>query len=381
MTPRIHLAVDNCFAYKRWTRPDAWARVVSGLGVSCVEASADTELDPLYVGPSYLETWLSEVRRAEEAHGVRVCNLYSGHGTYTTLGLTHTDAGVRERMVADWFYPMIRMAGELRCGIGFFAHGFEHRALQRAEDYAAQVELLLESLTRLNRFAGQVKCGRLAVEQMYTPHMYPWRLGDTEELLRQVTARSGRDFYFTEDVGHHQAKFLRPKRSALTGRPVRGVWLGTDRAFALADAEGAAAWDRISAEMDANPQLFSCPEDADCYAWLERLGCYSPIVHLQQTDGRSSPHHPFTAEHNRDGRITGEQVLRALQRSYQRPVAPHMPARCDEIYLTLEVFSSTVSIPHDLLQDYRESVRYWRRFVPRDGLTLDELVASLPANG
>lgn len=377
MTPRIYLAIDNCFAYKRHTRPDDWARVIASLGLKYIEASADTELDPLYMGLPYLEDWALRVKEAEARHGVRVCNLYSGHGTYTTLGLTHTDERVRERMIVDWFFPIIRMAGELGCGMGFFAHAFDHRFLQDHALYEQQIALLVGNLTRLSRYAGEVGCGRLGIEQMYSPHQYPWRIQDTEDLLRRVTSLSGRDFYFTEDVGHHHVRFMRPAREALSGDALRGVWLGTDRAFSLADAEGAAAWEEISSEMDRNPQLFSTARDGDCYAWLEALGCYSPIVHLQQTDGRTSAHRPFTEEHNRTGKITGERVLRALQRAYERPKQPGMPTSCEEVYLTLELFSATTSIMHDLLADCRSSIEYWRRFVPEDGLELAELTRRL----
>jgi D-erythrulose 1-phosphate 3-epimerase len=377
MTPRIHLAIDNCFAFKRYTQPDDWAQVIASLGLRNVEASADTELDPLYMGVPYLRDWALRVKEAEARHGVRVCNLYSGHGTYTTLGLTHSDERVRERMILDWFFPMIQMAGELGCGMGFFAHAFHHRCLQDRALYEQQVALLIQSLTRLNRHAGQFGCRTLGIEQMYSPHQYPWRIRDAEELLRLVTRESGRDFYFTEDVGHHHVKFMRPTREAVTSAGARGVWLGTDRAFALADAEGAAAWDEISSEVEGNPQLFSTVRDGDCYAWLETLGCYSPILHLQQTDGRTSAHLPFTDEHNRRGRITGEGVLCALQRAYERPDQPGMPTRCEDVYLTLEIFSGTTSIMHDLLADCRTSVEYWRRFVPADGLDLAELTSHL----
>ena len=377
MTPRIHLAIDNCFAFKRFTRPDDWAQVIASFGLSYVEASADTELDPLYTGAPYLRDWVLRVREAEARHGVRVCNLYSGHGTYTTLGLTHTDPRVRERMIAEWFLPMLRTAGELGCGMGFFAHAFPHPSLQDRALYDQQVALLTRSLVQLNRHAGELGCGPLGIEQMYSPHQYPWRIGDTEDLLRQVTRLGGRDFWFTEDVGHHLSKFMRPTRDALASAGSRGVWLGTDRAFALADAKGPAAWDEICGEMDGNPQLFSTARDGDCYAWLEALGGYCPIVHLQQTDGRTSAHLPFTDEHNRRGRITGEGVLRALQRGYQRSEQPGMPRRCEDVFLTLEIFSGTASIMHDVLADCRSSVEYWRRFVPRDGLELAELTERL----
>ena len=78
------------------------------LGVSNVEASADTEADPLYMGPEYMEDWTREVSKCGESIGVKVVNLYSGHGTYTTLGLGHPDVRVRERIREYWVKPMLR---------------------------------------------------------------------------------------------------------------------------------------------------------------------------------------------------------------------------------------------------------------------------------
>ena len=96
--PRIHLAIDNCFASKRWTEPREWLALASSMGLRNVEASADTEADPLYMGSEYMADWIGEVTRCEKDSGVKVVNLYSGHGTYTTLGLGHQDCRVRDRM-------------------------------------------------------------------------------------------------------------------------------------------------------------------------------------------------------------------------------------------------------------------------------------------
>ena len=45
--PKIYLAIDNCFGSKRWTEPREWMDTIKSLGVYYVEASADTECDPL----------------------------------------------------------------------------------------------------------------------------------------------------------------------------------------------------------------------------------------------------------------------------------------------------------------------------------------------
>ena len=375
MYPNIYLAIDNCVFYKRWTRPDEWAEKISSLGLHYVEASADTELDPLYMGRSYLHNWLASVRAASEKHGIKICNLYSGHGTYTTLGLAHTEESVRTHMIEDWFFPMVETAGQLSCGMGFFAHAFNHTVLQDPEEYAHYVDILTDALAHINRYAHSVGCSRLAVEQMYTPHQYPWRRKDTKQLIAEVSRRSGYNFYFTEDVGHHHPKFLRPtKETFLKGD---NIWLGSDHAFRLFKESGIDAWDAIAADMDRNPHLFTTGTDCNCYDTLRQLGCSSPIIHLQQTNGQQSAHLPFTPKENEKGIITGESILRAIKESYDRPVDTTMPDRVSDIYLTLELFSGTTSIMADVLGDCKASVEYWRRFIPEDGLPLDELVALL----
>ena len=87
--PKIYLTMDNSFATKRWTEPDDWARIIRDLGVSCIEASADTEADPFYCGEEYLAVDRRRCCAAGAKHGVQVVNFYTGYTTYRTLGLAH----------------------------------------------------------------------------------------------------------------------------------------------------------------------------------------------------------------------------------------------------------------------------------------------------
>lgn len=375
MYPRIYLAIDNCVFYKRWTRPDEWAEKIASLGLRYIEASADTELDPLYMGQEYLKNWVEEVKTAQERHGVQVCNLYSGHGTYTTLGLTHTEESVRNHMIEDWFLPMVRIAGVLNCGMGFFAHAFNHCILQDARDYERYIVILEDALAKINNYARSVGCKELAIEQMYTPHQYPWRINDTRRLLTEVSRKSGHGFYFTEDVGHHHPKFIRPTKEQACKN--KSAWLGSDNAFQLWQAHSDSAWDQIEVDMDAHPHLFTTNRDCDCYEIIRQLGCYSPIIHLQQTNGQQSSHLPFTAEMNKKGIISGDKILRALKAAYDQPIDAQMPERVSDIYLTLELFSGTTSIMTDVLSDCKTSVEYWRQYIPEDGIPLDVLVSRL----
>ena len=383
--PKIYLAIDNCFAFKRWTRPLDWARVIAGLGVNYVEASADTELDPLFMGRDYLKRWVTEARKAEKETGVRVTNLYSGHGTYCTLGLTHTDLQVQRRMIDDWFKALIDVAAQMQAGLGFFAHAFADFVLQDKALYAQYMEMLYNNLAELNTYAEQAGCAEVGIEQMYSPHQVPWRIWGAKKLMHEVTKRSRRSFYITEDVGHHHIKYVAPTeeqvKAALT-QHVHGakipVWLGTDKAYRLFDAAAerrdTIGLDAVMREIEENPHMFARIEDGDCYEWLRQVGCYTPIIHLQQTNGFVSAHKHFTPENNAWGKIEGRALLTALKHSYDAPEGEGMPQRCKKIYLTIEAFTATASINHDTLADYRSSVTYWRQFIPHDGMALDKLL-------
>jgi hypothetical protein len=68
--PQIYLAIDNCFASKRWTRPADWATLIADIGISYVECSADTECDPLYMGKEYTKRWINQTKDACKKAGI-----------------------------------------------------------------------------------------------------------------------------------------------------------------------------------------------------------------------------------------------------------------------------------------------------------------------
>ena len=148
-----------------------------------------------------------------------------------------------------------------------------------------------------------------------------------------------------------------------------------DRLLAAADEKT----EKILADAAEHPRLFSRPEDGSIAAWVERLGCYSPIIHLQQSDGVSSPHWPFSPEYNRRGVVSGEAFMESLGRAFAREDAPGMPPQVDEVALTLEPFLGTMANVYDAVEEIAQSVAYWRRFVPRDGMRLSEALALMRA--
>ncbi|MCL4249501.1 MAG: hypothetical protein KJ065_15265 [Anaerolineae bacterium] len=381
MMPRIRLALDNCFASKRWTEPGEWMDIARDVGIFYIEASADNECDPLYSTPESLRDWVEAVRTASTRTGVKVATLYSGHGTYTTLGLAHPDVRVRDHIQHDWLEVMIHTAAEMDAGLGYFCHAFPQSVLRDTWRYAAAEADLFARLGQLANVAAEAGLSSISVEQMYTPHQIPWTLSGADRLLTTVFQSAGAPMYLTLDVGHAfgQRHYLKPTpedirayvEAARTGQVSDDAWVGYADAI---DLNAPDAEDRLRTQIEVQSYLFAELDDGDPYQWLRRLGAYAPIIHLQQTDGSVSAHRPFTQAFNATGMIQPDRVLRALAESYAQAAAPSLPPRCQDVYLTIEVFSSTAQKPKAILANIRESAAYWRQFIPEDGLPLDQLI-------
>lgn len=393
--PKIYLAIDNCFASKRWTRPADWTKLIKDLGINYIEASADNECDPLYMDSAYLQDWLRDVESACEKTGVKIANLYSGHGTYTLLGLASPDTRNQERIQNQWLKVMTRNAAQLEAGLGFYCHAFSEDILQNPAAYDAAEKGIYRRLAELSDYAYTLNVQFIAVEQMYSPHQPPWTRHGTRKLLEEVNAMSQSPFYVTLDSGHQcgQRKFVRLSETEMkeslsrarnAGKIEAGLWLGPSGAYSLFRSAVASPKEaeykyveRIEKEMTSYPYLFAEWEDGDTYRWLRELGCYSPVIHVHQTDGSSSSHSPFTDANNAQGIIRGEDVLQALAAAYSAAPEAGMPPQCKEIYLTLEIFPRTADLPVDIFKGLADSVDYWRRFIPKDGLTIQELVGAV----
>ncbi|MHB8961856.1 MAG: sugar phosphate isomerase/epimerase family protein [Saccharofermentanales bacterium] len=387
--PKIYLSVDNCFASKRWTDPVEWMDIAASLGLNYVEASADTECDPLYHGEEYISRWADTVLKAASRTGIRISSLYSGHGSYTTLGLAHTDESVRRRFLEHWLMPMIRLSARLDAGMGFFCHAFPEKVMNSADAFRLKKDELIASLTELSAYAGACGCRFLTLEQMYTPHQIPWTIGQAAGILADTLKQSGAPLYITVDTGHMyaQKKFSRPTEEKVRNLVAAKMtdpgndtylWTGnTDMDGFIAEHRGSSSPAEIAGMihscMDSCPYMFADKRDADTYEWLRELGVYSPVVHLQQTTGTSSSHLAFTSDNNFRGIITPDRVISALQESCRRARTPGMPPICENIYLTFEIFSSTGDYSRDIIKRLEESVAYWREYIPEDGVPLHSL--------
>ncbi|MCC8167565.1 MAG: sugar phosphate isomerase/epimerase [Planctomycetes bacterium] len=386
--------MDNCFAVKRWITPGQWLPVIKELGADSVEASTDNEYDPLFAPDGYMDDWVGEVESNADRLGMRVRSFFTGYQTYRTAGLAHPDPRVRDTIKNRWFKPLIRQAERLQADIGFSFHAVHEDDLQSPAAYAARMDSVLDQYAELAAYAREHGGVSLCCEQMYAPYQTPWTIAGTREFLSGVYSRGGNPFYTAVDVGHMvgQVRYRKPTRARIvdalqalrSGRRRAGLWVGPIPAWEKLYAQAArpaagddAFVDDLFSYLEDFPYMFSETEDSDPYAWLTALGPYSPIVHMQQTDGVASHHAPFTEETNAKGIITGERLLKALAEGYARPEPAGMPPRTDRITLAFEIFIANTQYPHELLLDLKETMAYWKRFIPEDGMTLEEAVKRL----
>lgn len=386
MDPRIHIGIDNCFALKRWTTPAEWAKVVKDLGMKYIEGVPDLEAEPFLMPADYLDEWIEEVCRVQKEEDVQTVMLYSNDSTYDTQGFAHFDKRVRDKIVDGWFGGFCKTAAGIGADIGYYVCGLPESILFDKQKRKDAQEIVIETMARVNKIAESYGIDKVALEQMYTPHQPPFTIDTMRQLMQAVKQASGKALYITEDVGHHCPFYNRPTEDDLQKAFIRykkdgyiGVWLGSLEAKALFTGEkgdklSADTIKAIFADMDENPGMFSEPRDTDCYEWLRNFGCFSPTIHMQQTDGTFSGHQGFLPDNNESGIIHPVKVLEAIQESYNRVHEADMPDMCEDIYLIQELYLSTKDIGYQGLWKMKTSTDYLRKFIPKDGMRLSELI-------
>jgi hypothetical protein len=303
---------------------------------------------------------------------------------------------VRDKLVEDWYMPLISMAGTLSADIGFSFHAVCEEDLDSPEKYAAAIDRSNECFANLAQFAWEHNRISLCCEQMYAPYQPPFTIVSARQMLKDVYAMGQRPFYIANDVGHMvgQKRFAMPCIEDIThaveqvrsfGR-TKNIWLGPSimykkvraQANNLQTTDVAFAREVLDELQKDYTYMFSFDDaNSDPYAWIIALGAHSPIMHMQQTDGLKSSHAPFTKETNATGIITPPRVLRALKQSFDANLEAGMPPKTDHVTLAFEIFISNVSYPQDCLADLKETMSYWKKYIPRDGMTLDEAIARL----
>ena len=375
--PRIHLAIDNCFAIKRWVRPHDWMETIDEIGgIRLIQASTDNEIDPAHNTQDFRDEWIDEVQHNERQFGFKVVSFYSGYAQYRTVGIASHSPSKRNAMIELYFKPTVDAAARLGAQVGNTLGAFSEPVLEDPENFARAYKDVEDCLVRMTKYASE-KNVMFSYEQMYTPTQGMWTIKGCRKLLKRVIARANAPMYITIDTAHQvgQHMFIKPTIRDIEVMQLKKTprisYLPLEIQDLIFKKENPK---QIYSMLDKYDYWFAEPEDCDVYQWFSQLGCYSPIVHLQQTDGRYSEHRPFTEQYNKNGIIKPQKVFTAIKASYDQDEEAGMPPRVDDIYLAFEVFSSVMDSKEKIINDLRESVKYWREALPRDGIRLNELV-------
>lgn len=89
--------------------------------------------------------------------------------------------------------------------------------------------------------------------------------------------------------------------------------------------------------------------DVDPYAWARDFATQSPIIHIKQSTMNKGGHWPFTAQYNKDGRITPAKLLAAIRDG---------GGSDNELCLEL-AFREREPADRNVVAALKESVAYW----------------------
>jgi D-erythrulose 1-phosphate 3-epimerase len=301
----IYLGTDLSFATKVWPETDRWIDIVKNhLGLEIVEFNSDF-LDPLFNKPSIYLPFAEEVATKCKKEGIKIHNYFTGEMTHCINFLTHPDKRLREAGI-KWSKGAIDIAKKMKAkAIGSNFNNIPFYVLRDRDLYKKTIDYLIDSLAELGSYGQKIGLDFLLWEQMYSPAEVPYTIEQTKDYFARLNEKSRLPFKLVLDVGH------------------------------------------------ACCQNFEhTEEDRDPYKWIEKCGCLTEVIHIQQTNDKASQHLPFTEENNRMGIIDPERVLDAIDKSGM-----------DKAYLIMEIFFPLQVDEKKILSDMVESVEYWKKYV------------------
>ena len=282
--------------------PRDWAKICAEeLGVNLVQFSFDL-LDPRTIEPALSEI-LSETREAVREEGLTIHSTFTGLAAYSFNLLTHPSLGMRLDAL-DWYSRAIKVTGRLEVkstGGHVASLSYPDYRDERRRNYLEN--FLLESLQYLSHLAYFEGLSMLLWEPMPLLREPPCTIADSRRLLEKVNEGSKVPIKLTIDVGHQ-------------------CTIGVKE------------------------------PDNDVYSWLRELSPESPVIHLQQTDGKADRHWPFTEKYNKIGIIKPEKVIEAIEKSGAK-----------EVYLMLEIIHPFEAEEKTVLKDLKASVDYWKNYI------------------
>lgn len=297
----VVLGTSNAFAARNWPEPEAWARIIAeDLGLREVQFSFDL-LDPTLPEPGRSAV-CADILDAVRTYTLSLSTTFTGLIIYAQNHLAHPHPSQR-------------------------AHAWEW--------YASA--LAVSSKLSASACGGHI--GAMSVQDYSRPERRAFLQSNTVELVRKLTrvAATFQQEYFLWE--------LMPGPRELPHTP--------QEAIAVLDEVNNGAAIPVRLCFDLGHCLASdSSQGADPYTWLERLLPWSPVVHLQQTDGKADRHWPFSPDYNAVGIIEPRRVIEIVRDS---PL--------DRVLLLFE-FGHALDAPEQrILDEHKWSVDVWTKWL------------------
>lgn len=97
---------------------------------------------------------------------------------------------------------------------------------------------------------------------------------------------------------------------------------------------------------------FDFERPGDPHAWLEKLLPWTPVIHLQQTDGVADHHWPFTPEFDKIGIIDPRRVVEIVKSS-----------PFPEVTMFFELGHAFDVPDQQIIDDHKQSIETWTKWL------------------
>lgn len=292
----------NCFAVKRWPEPEVWCKIVAeDFGLQYVQFSFDL-LDPRTL-PLIRDKICSQIAGATKKYNLHLISVFTGLASYSFNLLLHPDLGMRMDAL-NWYEQAIKTAAKMGAdGTGGHVGALSMQDFKDGSRKKYLMEFLIEALQYLSQIAKEARQKFLLWEPMPLRREPPWTMDEAKKLYRMVNEVAAVPVQFCLDLGHQ-------------------CTVGTTG------------------------------KDRDTYEWLRQLAPYSPVIHIQQTDGQGDRHWPFTEEYNCQGIIEPGKVIQTINDS-----------GAEEVILLFEIIHPFETEEKLVLTEIKESVEFWKGYL------------------
>ena len=287
----------------RYAEPEDLVSVLAGeVGIGRIQLTHEF-INPAWPAP--LRRRLTDrMAAACAARGLRVTSLMTGpYGRLNHFG--HPDPEVRAYYVG-WFKTLADIAADL--GAATIGTQFAILTFRDFDDAERRAALM----------AAALEC---------------WRAVADHASARRLTSLFWEPMSVAREIGHTQAACRALQETIGAARLPLPLWPMVD--------------------IDHGDVTSPDPADTDPYAWARNFARLAPIIHIKQSSMNKGGHWPFTAAHNREGRIQPERLLAAVRQG---------GGIDNELCLEL-AFREREPADRDVVAAFRESVDFWAPYV------------------